>query len=251
MKMFHRSRLRRARRGTSGEWKPPRCTARAGPRRRSPPAPAWPPPAPAHSRLASPKISANFTRRRFTPTTRPSDHLISNPVVYRCYEQANHRQSSYEHRSHRDALPQGQRPNGAKPLAHHLAARSGQDDQRDRSRQRVLPEGDARPAHRYNDEGPQGLGDRRPGNPGGTCLLSPEQQAQLRQALAEPPADGGLWTGPKVARWIASHTGSKVHAQRGWEYLKRLNYSKRVLRPRHTKADPAVQQAFKTPSRSR
>jgi transposase len=94
-------------------------------------------------------------------------------------------------------------------------------------------------AHRYNDEGPQGLGDRRPGNPGGTCLLSPEQQAQLCQALAEPPADGGLWTGPKVARWIASHTGRKVHAQRGWEYLKRLNYSKPVLRPRHTKADPA------------
>ncbi len=51
-------------------------------------------------------------------------------------------------------------------------------------------------AHRYNDEGPQGLGDRRPG---GACLLSPEQQAQFHQALAEPPADSGLWTGPKVA----------------------------------------------------
>ncbi len=48
-----------------------------------------------------------------------------------------------------------------------------------------------------------------------------------------------------VARWIESHTGRKVHAQRGWEYLKRLNYSKRVLRPRHAKADPAAQEAFK------
>src|SRR5713226_328915 len=99
-------------------------------------------------------------------------------------------------------------------------------------------------AHRYNDEGPRGLGDRRHGNPGGTCLLSQEQQAQLQQALEGPPADGGLWTGPKVARWIESHTGRKVHAQRGWEYLKRLNYSKRVLRPRHAKADPAAQEAF-------
>src|SRR6266851_1809617 len=94
-------------------------------------------------------------------------------------------------------------------------------------------------AHRYNDEGPRGLGDRRHGNPGGICLLSQEQQAQLQQALEEPPADGGLWTGPKVARWIESHTGRTVHPQRGWEYLKRLNYSKRVLRPRHAKADPA------------
>ncbi len=100
-------------------------------------------------------------------------------------------------------------------------------------------------AHRYNDEGPPGLGDRRHSNPGGTFILSQEQQAQLQQALDEPPADGGLWTGPKVARWIESQTGRQVHPQRGWEYLKRLNYSKRVLRPRHAKADPAAQEAFK------
>jgi Winged helix-turn helix len=62
-------------------------------------------------------------------------------------------------------------------------------------------------------------------SPRGTCLLSPEQQAQRQQALEEPPADGGLWTGPKVACWIESHTGRQVHAQQGWEYLKRLNYS--------------------------
>ncbi len=105
-------------------------------------------------------------------------------------------------------------------------------------------------AHRYNDEGPQGLGDRRHGNPGGTFMLAHEQQAQLQQALDEPPADGGLWTGPKVASWIESQTGRKVHPQRGWEYLKRLNYSKRVLRPRHAKADPAAQEAFKKTSRS-
>jgi transposase len=106
-------------------------------------------------------------------------------------------------------------------------------------------------AHRYNEEGPQGLGDRRRGNPGGTFILSPAQQAQLQQALDEPPADGGLWTGPKVANWIESQTGRKVHPQRGWEYLKRLNSSKRVLRPRHTKADPAIQEAFKKPFPSR
>jgi transposase len=98
---------------------------------------------------------------------------------------------------------------------------------------------------RYNRQGPQGVGDRRHTNPGGTFLLSAAPQAQLQQALAEPPADGGLWSGPKVARWIEEQTGRKVHPQRGWEYLKRLGYSQRVLRPRHAKADPAAQEAFK------
>lgn len=105
-------------------------------------------------------------------------------------------------------------------------------------------------AHRYNDEGPHGLVDRRHDNPGGTFLLSTQQQAQLQQALDGPPADGGLWTGPKVAHWIEAQTGRQVSPQRGWEYLKLLNYSKRLLRPRHAKADLAVQEAFKKNSRS-
>jgi hypothetical protein len=109
-------------------------------------------------------------------------------------------------------------------------------------------------AHRYNDKDPQGLGDRRHSNPGGTFILSQEQQAQLHQALDEPPADGGLLggvrTGPKGAHWNESQTEDKVHPQRSWEYLKRLNYSQRVLRPRHAKADPAAQEALKKPFQS-
>ena len=104
---------------------------------------------------------------------------------------------------------------------------------------------------RYNQDGPQALGDRRHHNPGGTFLLSPEQQVQLHQALDEPPPDGGLWSGPKVARWIYRQLGRQVPLQRGWEYLKRLNYSQRVLRPRHAKADPAAQEDFKKSSPSR
>jgi transposase len=99
--------------------------------------------------------------------------------------------------------------------------------------------------HRYNQVGPQGLGDRRHGNPGGRFILSAEQQERLQQALEEPPVDGGLWSGPKVATWIHEQTGRKVHPQRGWEYLKRLGSSQRVLRPQHAKADPAAQQIFK------
>jgi transposase len=105
-------------------------------------------------------------------------------------------------------------------------------------------------AHRYNQGGPPALDDRRHTNPGGSFLLSPEQQAQLEQALENPAPDGGLWTGRQVARWILARTGRKVRPQRGWEYLKRLGYSKRVLRPRHAKADPTTQETFKKTSRS-
>jgi transposase len=98
---------------------------------------------------------------------------------------------------------------------------------------------------RYNQDGPESLGDGRHTNPGGQCMLSAYQQQQLQEALEHDPPDGGLWSGPKVADWITEQTGRKVHAQRGWEYLRRLNFSKRVLRPRHVKADPQAQEAFK------
>jgi transposase len=100
-------------------------------------------------------------------------------------------------------------------------------------------------AHRYNQGGPAALGDRRQTNPGGSFLLSPEQQAQLEQALEGPAPDGGLWTGRPVWARIQRATWRPVHPQRGWEYLKRLGYSKRIPRPRHAQADPVTQEAFK------
>ena len=46
--------------------------------------------------------------------------------------------------------------------------------------------------HRYNRQGPAGVGDRRHANPGQRGLLTKEQQAELAQALAGPSPDGGL-----------------------------------------------------------
>lgn len=77
------------------------------------------------------------------------------------------------------------------------------------------------------------------------ALLSAAQQEELDQALQSPP-DGGLWSGPKVAQWIAQKTGrGQVHPQRGWDYLQRLNYSGQRPHPRHANADEAAQAAFK------
>lgn len=100
-------------------------------------------------------------------------------------------------------------------------------------------------AKRYREGGPGALGDRRHANRGAAPLLSAEQQAALRAALAGPALDGGLWTCRKVAAWIAARVGRPVGEQRGWEYLVRLGFSPQRPRPRETRADPAAQAAFK------
>lgn len=49
-----------------------------------------------------------------------------------------------------------------------------------------------------------------------------------------------------MARWIAEKTGrEQVRPQRGHEYLRRVGMSPQRPCPRHTKADPATQEAFK------
>jgi transposase len=104
-------------------------------------------------------------------------------------------------------------------------------------------------ARRYNADGPKGLGDRRHANAGAKPLLGAEDEAALRAALAGPPSDGGLWTGPKVAAWMAIRLGRKVWPQRGWDYLRKLGYSAQVPRPRHAKAaSPEEQAAYKKSS---
>ena len=79
----------------------------------------------------------------------------------------------------------------------------------------------------YNQDGEMAVTNRRQTRHSGgkPALLNEAQLAQLRQALSRPPDDGGLWSGPKVARWIAQQTGQKVWAQRGWDYLKRCRFS--------------------------
>ncbi|HEX2098856.1 MAG TPA: winged helix-turn-helix domain-containing protein [Rubrobacteraceae bacterium] len=109
-------------------------------------------------------------------------------------------------------------------------------------------------AGRYEREGVEGLGDRRHGNPGARrrALLDEEGQAELREALLKgSPPGGGMWSGPKVARWIEARTGAqKAHAQRGWEYLRKVGHSPQVPRPSNAQgADASEREAFKKSSR--
>jgi transposase len=103
---------------------------------------------------------------------------------------------------------------------------------------------------RYNAVGPPGLADRRAATHGGKPKLTPEQQTELFAALQQPPPDGGLWTGPKVAAYVRGRWGVVVRPQTGWNWLRRLGFTLQVPRPRHPKAlSPAEPQVWKRPHR--
>ena len=101
---------------------------------------------------------------------------------------------------------------------------------------------------RYN--GLAGLGDGRLDNPGAAPLLDDPQLAELRDVVSEPPPDGGLWTGRKVARWIAGRTGRTVLPQRGVDYLRRLDLRRQVPRPVTPEQSLYEQVRFKKRSRA-
>ena len=90
---------------------------------------------------------------------------------------------------------------------------------------------------RYNEGGPDCLGDQRVNNGAAARILTAEALAALKERIKTPPDDGGLWTGPKVARWLAKFHGLKsVHDQRGWDALVGIAYSIQKPRPRHPEA---------------
>lgn len=103
---------------------------------------------------------------------------------------------------------------------------------------------------KYNELGEKGLKNRKKQNAknGGEkrALLTDKDLEKLAIALESKPSDGGIWTGPKVARWIEKETGvKKVWNQRGWDYLKKLKYSWQSPRPKHRKGNKEEQEKFK------
>jgi transposase len=90
---------------------------------------------------------------------------------------------------------------------------------------------------RYNEGGAEALGDQRSNNGAKPTILTPDALAALKERIKTPPDDGGLWTGPKIARWLAKFHGVQaVHDQRGWDALMAIGYSIQQPRPRHPEA---------------
>ena len=107
---------------------------------------------------------------------------------------------------------------------------------------------------RYNEGGPDQLGDQRVNNGTEPKILTPQALAALKERIKIPPADGGVWSGPKVALWLAGfHKMKSVHDQRGWDALVAIAYSIQRPRPRHPEAATAKERAAlkKTSARRR
>jgi transposase len=96
--------------------------------------------------------------------------------------------------------------------------------------------------HRYNAGGPAAVA-RNPGGRGRAPRLAAAQQDQLKAELLGRAPDGGLWTGPKLARRIAALTGQPMHPATGWEWLRKLGFTPQRPRPHNTQAATPQQQA--------
>jgi transposase len=98
---------------------------------------------------------------------------------------------------------------------------------------------------RYNAHGPDAMRDRRHEHPGVPRTLAQDDERELKKALEERPADGGIWTSKKAAAWISKRVGRKISTTSGWRTLRRMGQTPKRPRPRHRNADPQAQEAFK------
>ena len=106
--------------------------------------------------------------------------------------------------------------------------------------------------HRYNEEGLDGLSDRR--RPGPRPRLTPEQEAELATAVErgpDPERDGVVrWRRVDLQALIGTRFTVRLHERSVGKVLRRLGFARLSVRPRHPKADEAAQEAFKKASPS-
>jgi transposase len=109
--------------------------------------------------------------------------------------------------------------------------------------------------HRYNAEGLAGLVNRRA--PARARRLTPAQIAEFGvwvEAGPDPKVDGVVrWRRKDLKARIAAAFGVELHERTVGKYLAVQGYRRLSVRPRHPKADPEAQEAFKktSPKRSR
>jgi transposase len=102
---------------------------------------------------------------------------------------------------------------------------------------------------RYNREGPEAMRNRQyTHSHRAQPLLSPEQLAELAEAVRGPAPEGDHWLARTVAAWISQKLGRPVSVYLGWAYLVRLDGKRRKPRPRHALADAEQQAVFKKTS---
>ncbi|TFU26486.1 hypothetical protein E0687_05605 [Thermus tengchongensis] len=148
-------------------------------------------------------------------------------------------------------VQKGQGPGGKDPLPSRLPRGQGPLRQGDRPHHPAdSPLGTCHRAP-VQPPGPEALRDGRHSNPGARPKLTPEETLRVLQALEGPPPDGGLWTGPKLQRWVAEHLGKRLSLNPIYRLLHEAGFALRVPRPVHRKAEREAQEAFKKNSAKR
>jgi transposase len=101
--------------------------------------------------------------------------------------------------------------------------------------------------HRYNEDGLEGLVDRR--SPGPPHRLTPAQQAQVAEWVRQGPdreKDGVVrWRRIDLARRIEREFGVALAERSVGDLLKRLGFRRLSVRPQHPASDPEAQAAHK------
>jgi transposase len=103
--------------------------------------------------------------------------------------------------------------------------------------------------HRYNEQGVEGLRDRKGGGP--KPMLRPEQETRLKARLdAGPLPCDGVCTlrGEDVRRILRDEFGIVRKLGAVYKLLHAMGYSSLAPRPQHRDADPQAQAAFKKSS---
>ncbi|WP_109563727.1 winged helix-turn-helix domain-containing protein [Jannaschia seohaensis] len=106
--------------------------------------------------------------------------------------------------------------------------------------------------HRYNDEGLDGLSDRR-GPVGPPARLSAEQKAELAAIVERGPnlaTDGVVrWRRVGLQRVIRERFGVEMHERTVGKQLAALGFRRLSVRPHHPRRDMEAQEAFKRMAR--
>jgi hypothetical protein len=100
---------------------------------------------------------------------------------------------------------------------------------------------------RWTAAGPDGVTDGRQGN-GSPPKRTPRRRDARSAALQGRPPDGGLGSGPKVARSVRDRWGVAVGPVTAWRWRRELGFTLQVPRPRHPRsADRPTRRAWETP----
>ena len=104
--------------------------------------------------------------------------------------------------------------------------------------------------HRYNAQGVEGLCDRRlSGRPPRLSEAQLAELASLVEAGPDPAVHGVVrWRCIDLQGQIAARFGVEINERQVGRILKRLDFTRLSVRPRHPKTDEAAQQAFKKTS---